>query len=31
LDWCERVAEKGHNVYVDPTVVVGHMKTNLVL
>jgi len=31
LDWCERVAEKGHDVYVDPTVLVGHMKTNMVL
>ena len=30
LDWCERVAQNGHKVYVDPTVVVGHMKTNLV-
>ena len=30
LDWCERVASKGHQVYVDPSVVVGHTKTMVI-
>lgn len=30
LDWCERVSQNGHQVYVDPTVVVGHVKSNIV-
>lgn len=31
LYWCERVAENGHEVYVDPTVIVGHVKSNIVV
>lgn len=31
LYFCERVEQNGHKVYVDPTVVVGHMKTNVVV
>jgi hypothetical protein len=30
LYWCDRVAQNGHQVYVDPTVVVGHVKSNIV-
>jgi hypothetical protein len=30
LYWCERVAQNGYQVYVDPTVVVGHVKSNIV-
>lgn len=30
LYFCERVAENGYEVYVDPTVVVGHIKSNIV-
>jgi hypothetical protein len=31
LYWCERVAENGHTVHLDPTVVVGHVKSNIVI
>lgn len=31
LYWCDRVAQNGHQVYVDPTVVVGHVKSNIVV
>lgn len=31
LYWCDRVAQNGHQVYVDPTVVVGHVKSNIVI
>lgn len=31
LYWCERVGENGHQVHVDPTVVVGHVKSNIVV
>jgi hypothetical protein len=31
LDWCDRVAQNGHQVFVDPTVVVGHVKSNIVV
>lgn len=30
LHFCERVSEKGHQVFVDPTIVVGHMKSNII-
>lgn len=30
LFFCERIAEKGHQVYVDPTVIVGHVKSKIV-
>ena len=30
LYFCERVAENGHKVYVDPNIIVGHMKSNVV-
>lgn len=30
LYFCERVAENGYEVYVDPTVIVGHIKSNIV-
>lgn len=30
LDWCERVAQNGHQVYVEPSVIVGHVKSNIV-
>ena len=30
LDWCERVAAKGHQVFVDPSVIVGHTKTMVI-
>lgn len=30
LYFCERVAENGHKVFVDPTVIVGHVKSNIV-
>jgi len=30
LYFCERVAEQGHQVYVDPAIIVGHMKSNVV-
>lgn len=30
LYFCERVAENGYEVFVDPTVVVGHIKSNIV-
>ncbi len=31
LYFCERVAENGHKVYVDPNIIVGHMKSNVVI
>jgi len=31
LYWCERVGENGHQVYVDPSIVVGHVKSNIVI
>jgi hypothetical protein len=31
LYWCERVAENGDIVHLDPTVVVGHVKSNIVV
>lgn len=31
LYWCERVADLGYQVNVDPTVVVGHVKSNIVV
>lgn len=31
LYWCERVADLGYQVHVDPTVVVGHVKSNIVV
>ena len=30
LDWCDRISQNGHQVFVDPTVVVGHIKSNIV-
>lgn len=30
LDWCDRVAQNGHQVYVEPSVIVGHVKSNIV-
>lgn len=30
LFFCERIAEKGHQVYVDPTIIVGHLKSKIV-
>lgn len=30
LYFCERVAENGYEVYVDPTIIVGHIKSNIV-
>jgi len=30
LYFCERIAERGHQVFVDPTVVVGHVKSSIV-
>lgn len=31
LYFCEKVAEKGHSVWVDPVVIVGHVKSNVVV
>jgi hypothetical protein len=31
LYWCERVGENGYQVQVDPTVVVGHVKSNIII
>lgn len=31
LYFCEKVAEQGHKVYVDPNVIVGHIKSNIVV
>lgn len=30
LYFCDRVAEQGHKVYVDPNIIVGHIKSNIV-
>ena len=30
LYFCERVAENGHKVFVDPNIIVGHVKSNVV-
>jgi hypothetical protein len=30
LDWCDRVAKTGTKIYVDPTAVVGHVKSNII-
>lgn len=30
LYFCDRVAENGHKVYIDPNIIVGHMKSNVV-
>ena len=30
LFFCERIAEKGHQVYIDPTIIVGHVKSRIV-
>lgn len=30
LDWCDRISQNGHQVFVDPTVIVGHIKSNIV-
>lgn len=30
LDWCDRVAQNGYQVYVEPSVIVGHVKSNIV-
>lgn len=30
LYFCEKIAEHGHKVYVDPAIIVGHMKSNVV-
>lgn len=30
LFFCERISEKGHQVYVDPNIVVGHIKNHIV-
>jgi len=30
LYFCDRIAENGHKVYVDPNIIVGHMKSNVV-
>jgi len=30
LYFCEKVAEQGHKVYIDPNIIVGHMKSNVV-
>lgn len=31
LYFCEKVEEKGHKVYVDPNIIVGHIKSNIVV
>jgi hypothetical protein len=31
LYFCERVAEQGHKVFVDPNIIVGHIKSNIVV
>jgi hypothetical protein len=31
LYFCERVAEQGHQVYLDPQIIVGHVKSNVVV
>jgi hypothetical protein len=31
LYFCEKVAEQGHQVYLDPQVIVGHIKSNVVV
>jgi hypothetical protein len=31
LYFCEKVAEQGHQVYLDPQVIVGHVKSNVVV
>ena len=30
LYFCERIAEQGHKVFVDPSIIVGHIKSNIV-
>jgi hypothetical protein len=31
LNFCEKILESGYKIYVDPTVIVGHVKSNIVI
>ena len=31
LNFCEKILESGYEIYVDPTIVVGHVKSNIVI